>query len=98
MTPQDVHVFDPASSQIRLGLSRCALTGAVVLAVLFGLCWLAAAVGLTGSHMFVSLFTLAPMASSGALAVGLFWSLVSGGVAGVLVAIVYNALSFLARG
>lgn len=97
MATQDIHVSNPASSQIRLGLARCALTGAVVLAVLFAICWLAAAAGLTGSHMFVSLFTLAPIASSAALAVGLFWSLISGGVAGALAAIVYNALSFLAR-
>ena len=98
MAIQDVHISNPALSQIRLGLRRCALTGAVALAALFALCWLGTAVGLTGSsHMFVSLFTLAPIASGAAFGIGLCWSLVFGGISGALIAIIYNASSFLAR-
>lgn len=99
MVAQDIHVSNAASSQMRLGIRRCALTGAVALAALFALCWLGTAVGLTGSsHMFVSLFTLAPIASGAAFGIGLCWSLVFGGISGALIAIVYNAFSFLARG
>ena len=98
MATQDVHISNPASSLIRLSIRRCALTGAVALAALFGLCWLGTAAGLTGSsHMFISLFTLAPIASGAAFEIGLCWSLVFGGVSGALIAIVYNASSFLAR-
>jgi hypothetical protein len=99
MTAQGMHLSPAASNQARLGLRRCTLTGASVLAVLFGLCWVGTAAGLTGSsHMFVSLFTLAPIASTVALGIGLCWSFVFGGVAGALIAIVYNAFSFLGRG
>ena len=100
MAAQDIHTHTPnqGSSQMRLGLLRCTLTGAVALAALFALCWLGTAAGLTGSsHMFVSLFTLAPVASAAAFGIGLCWSFVFGGVSGVLLAIVYNAFSFLAR-
>ena len=98
MTAQDIQLAAPDSIQMRLGLLRCGLTGAVVLAMLFGLCWVGTAVGLTGvSHMFVSLFTLAPVASGAAFGIGLWWSLVFGGVAGALIAIIYNAFSFLGR-
>ena len=98
MTAQSMHPSTPAASQTRLGLRRCALTGASVLVVLFGLCWIGTAVGLTGSsHMFVSLFTLAPVASTVALGFGLCWSFVFGGVTGALIAVVYNAFSFLGR-
>ena len=98
MAVQGVQDSNPGTSQIRLSISRCALTGAVALAALFGLCWLGTAAGLTGSsHMFISLFTMAPIASGAAFGIGLCWSLVFGGVSGALIAIVYNAFSFLAR-
>ena len=98
MAAQGIHVSNPATSQMRLGLLRCTLTGAVALAALFTLCWLGTAAGLTGSsHMFVSLFTLAPIASGAAFGIGLCWSFVFGAVAGALIAMVYNAFSFLAR-
>jgi hypothetical protein len=47
--------------------------------------------------MFISLVTLAPAASVAALGIGLFWSLVFGGIGGGLIALTYNALAFLAR-
>lgn len=76
----------------RLNAIRCALTGAVVLTLLFVLCWLAAAVGMTGSsHMYIAIFTVAPVASLAALAVGLCWSIAFGAVTGALIAVTYNA-------
>lgn len=82
--------------QSKLNPLRCALTGAVVLAVLFALCWAAAAAGYAGgSHMYIALFTLAPFASVAALAVGLCWSVVFGAVTGALIAAAYNAFAFL---
>jgi hypothetical protein len=89
-----------ATHQSRIGLSpvRCGVTGAVVLTVTFFLCWAAAAVGLTGgSHAFVTLFTIAPVGSISALAIGLCWSVIIGGVTGILWALTYNALAFLDR-
>lgn len=85
-------------SESRLSALRCALTGAVVLMALFILCWAAAAVGLiNNSHMYISLFTVAPVASTAALAVGLCWSAVFGALTGALVAVAYNALAFVGR-
>ncbi len=52
-----------------LAVSRSAATGAIVLGVLFVLCWLGRAAGLLGaSHMIVALFTSAPMTSAAARA------------------------------
>lgn len=87
----------PDTAVAKLGASRCALTGAIVLAVLFVACWIAAAAGLTGSHMYIALFTRAEPASLPALSVGLCWSLVFGAATGALVAVVYNALAFIER-
>lgn len=86
------------SPESRLSILRCALTGAVVLGVQFAACWAAAAAGFTGgSHMYISIFTLAPAASVAALGVGLFWSAVFGGLTGALVAVAYNAFDFVQR-
>lgn len=75
----------------KLGVWRCAATSAAVLGVLFLVCWLAAAfAGLRGSHMFIAIFTRAPVQSSAALAEGLCWSLLFGAATGALVAIFYN--------
>jgi hypothetical protein len=82
----------------RLSAVRCGATGAVVLAILFVACWVAAAAGYVGgSHRYISLFTLAPEASLTALGVGLCWSLVFGAVSGLLVAVTYNTFAFVER-
>lgn len=86
------------ASKTKLSILRCTLTGAVVLAVQFAICWAAAAAGFPdGSHMFISIFTLEPVASPAALAVGSFWSLAFGGLTGALIAITYNGLMFVER-
>ncbi len=82
----------------RLPLVRCAAAGAIALGALFVLCWIGAALGwANASHMYISLFTLAPAGSTTALGVGLCWSLAFGGLAGALIALAFNALSFLER-
>jgi hypothetical protein len=86
------------ASHSRLSATRCALTGAVVLVILFAACWVAAAAGLAGgSHMYISIFTLAPVASLAALGVGLCWSVVFGAATGALIAVAYNAFGFIER-
>lgn len=82
----------------KLSILRCTLTGAAVLAIQFAVCWAAAALGFTGgSHMYISIFTVEPVASPAALGVGLFWSLVFGGLTGALVAAIYNGFAIVQR-
>lgn len=82
----------------RLPLVRCAAAGAIALGALFVLCWIAAALGWTNaSHMYVALFTLAPVGSVTAFAAGLCWSLGFGALAGALIALAFNGLAFLER-
>ncbi len=81
-----------------LSVFRCGATGAIVAGTVFGLCWIGAAMGwLISSHMYVALFTVAPVASADALGVGLCWSLGLGALGGALIALAYNALAFLDR-
>jgi len=81
----------------KLSTIRLTLTGAVTLAVLFILCWLGAVAWSGGvlSHMFIALFTTAPVASLAAMAQGLCGSLVFGGLSGATLALAYNGLSFV---
>jgi hypothetical protein len=82
----------------QLGLVRCGLTGAAVLAGVFAICWAAAAANIfPASHMYISLFTISPTASGDALAAGFAWSLAFGAIGGGLIAAVYNAFGFLER-
>ena len=80
-----------------LNLVRCTFTGAIVLAIQFVLCWAAVFVVPGPTHMFVQIFTAQPMNSLGALFEGLCWSILFGGLTGLLIAIVYNALSPFSR-
>lgn len=82
----------------RLSIVRSAATGAAALTGVFLLCWIGAALGWSNvSHMFVSLFTDAPVASTTALAIGICGSIGFGAISGALIALVYNALGFLDR-
>jgi hypothetical protein len=85
----------PEAAEIRLSPLRCAFTGATVLAILYVACWVAAALGFSGgSHLYLSIFTLAPIASLTTLCVGVGWSIVFGAVTGALTAVTYNAFGF----
>jgi len=75
----------------RASASRLAIAGGVTVAILFALCWLGTVVLPQGpSHMFVTLFTAAPVGSVGALIVGGATALVFGALGGGLLAWSYN--------
>jgi hypothetical protein len=82
----------------RLGIMRCALTGATVLAVLFALCWLLAVFNVAGaSHMYMGLFMAGPSGPIGTLLFGVICSGVAGLLTGALVAVSYNLFAFVDR-
>ena len=82
----------------RLDVLRLALTGAISAAVVFAFCWLGTLVPFSSpTHAYISLFTPAEISSGAALAQGMFWSFLFGGLSGTVLAIVYNLLSPLGR-
>ena len=81
----------------KLAVYRCALTGAAVLGVIFSFCWIAAALHIGGTHMYIALFADAAPASFLALVVGLVCSLSFGLITGGLIAYFYNAFAFVVR-
>jgi hypothetical protein len=80
------------SSPTRLGYARAASTGAFSTLTLFVLCWAGVALGLPSilPHAFVGLFTLEPAGSAASLGIGAASALLSGGVAGAIIAHCYN--------
>jgi hypothetical protein len=88
-------VSDISSS--RLSLVRLALTGALVGAIFFGICWVGAFIPKTPGHMYLQLFTTVEMTSSLALVQGLLVSAAAGAIFGALIASIYNALAFIER-
>ena len=82
----------------RLAVLRVAGAGAIASAAFFTLCWLGAFLPVgPATHMYLQLFTDAPMSSAQALGEGLVWSIAFGLVAGALVSLAYNALASLDR-
>jgi hypothetical protein len=80
----------------RLGPVRLAVTGALFMGGFYILCWAGAALGIVPvSHMFLQLFSDAPMPSTAMLVEGAIWSVVFGLLAGALIALIYNALGSL---
>ena len=87
----------PASGR-SLSVLRSTVTGAIVAALLFVLCWIGTFIPFSSpTHAYIGLFTPAPMSSTQALAEGTCWSFAFGAVAGALVALVYNGLGGLFR-
>lgn len=84
-------------SASRLGIVRCALTGAIGLMAFFAVCWIGAFAFASQSHMFIEIFTRQPVASAAALVEGLIWSVAFGALGGALLALIYNALGFVGR-
>lgn len=75
----------------KISLFRVAIAGAMTVGIQFVLCWIGAVIWPQGpSHLFVALFTAAPVASISALFVGGCIALVAGAVTGVLLAWSYN--------
>jgi hypothetical protein len=82
----------------RIGILRFAATGALFMGVFYILCWTGAALGIVPvSHMYLQLFSDAPLPSTTMLIEGAIWSVVFGLLAGALIALVYNALGRLDR-
>ena len=83
----------------RLGVLRCALTGAIAAPLFYLLCWIGALLPIGPvSHMYLQLFTRAEITSNLALAEGTCWSIAFGLIAGALIASIYNLLAPLDRG
>jgi hypothetical protein len=82
-----------------LGVLHCALTGSVVLGVLFLLSWATSAIAdIPASNRLLGLFTQSSLhAPPTALAEGMASALVIGGVAGAVLAIAYNLLAVFSR-
>lgn len=82
----------------RLGVVRLAATGALFMGIFYILCWAGAALRVVPvSHMYLQLFSDAPMVSTAMAIEGTIWSVVFGLLAGALIAITYNVLAFLDR-
>ena len=82
----------------RLGVVRLAATGALFMGIFYILCWAGAALGVVPvSHMYLQLFSDAPMVSTAMAFEGTICSVVFGMLAGALVAFTYNVLDFLDR-
>lgn len=85
----------PAS---RLGVFHCTLTGAVVLGLLFLLCWFGVAVAdIPASRHMVGFFTTQALEGPGAVAKGLGWAILLGALVGGLIAVCFNAISMMLK-
>lgn len=79
-----------------LNVLRCGLAGAVSLSVGFAFYWAVSLMNLTGaSHFYLALFSPAAGLTLGSLGLGLICSTLTGFGVGVLIALSYNAFSFL---
>ena len=82
----------------RFGVLRLALTGAIAAPLFYLFCWIGALLPVSpGTHMYLQLFTAAPINSATALAQGICWSFAFGLITGGLVAVVYNLLAPIER-
>jgi hypothetical protein len=88
-----------AASTTRLGLFHCTFTGALVLGAIFLLCWASAAIAdAPASRAFIGIFTQGSLGlPPRALAQGLTWSLIAGGVIGALIAFWFNLYAIVSR-
>jgi hypothetical protein len=97
-TAMTTQITSQTARPSRLNIVRVTGAGAVTMFILFVSCWLGTAfTSLRLSHMFIELFTAAPVTSVNALAEGMCWSLVFGALTGFLLAWSYNQLAFLSR-
>ena len=98
MASNDHSYAAPANPTAGLDVVRSTLTGALVAVVLYAICWIGVfmpAVRVT--HMYLQLFTAADLRSGTALAEGLCWSLIGGGIIGLLISLIYNGLGAVIR-
>ena len=93
-----VEVAESRPVSRRLSVGRCAGTGGFVVTALFALCWIGAAAGwVLLSHMYIALFTTAPVGSVAALAEGISFAIGFGALCGALTGLGFNATAFLER-
>ena len=82
----------------RVSVLRLGLAGAITAASVFVLCWLGTFIPFSSpTHAYIGLFTPAEMSSVAALAQGICWSFLFGGLSGAVFAAVYNALGPVER-
>jgi hypothetical protein len=74
---------------------RTAVTGALLVGMLFLLCWLAALAGLEFTHQFLQLFTPDTVGTPGAFTMGILCALLGGAVGGALLAFLWNGVGRL---
>jgi hypothetical protein len=91
-------VQNPVDERHSLSVVRLLVTGAVTSAVIFVLCWIGTFIPYTSpSHAYIGLFTNAEISSVRALIEGGLWSVLFGGFAVALFALVYNSVAGFAR-
>ena len=81
-----------------VNVARLAIAGGVTAAVVFVLCWLGTFIPFSSpTHAYIGLFTNADISSGQALLEGTRWSLLFGGLVGVVFALIYYATAALDR-
>jgi hypothetical protein len=85
-----------AGRATHLGFFHCTFTGAVVLAIVFLLCWVTQAVAdVTASRSLLVFFTGQSLRSPEALKSGLLMAIAVGATLGALTALIFNLFSFV---
>jgi hypothetical protein len=80
-------------SSNHIGVYHLTGTAALTAGVVFLFCWLGTFIPASSpTHAYINLFTNAPADSVQALAEGLLWSLLFGGLVGAVFSLIYNAL------
>ena len=81
-----------------LSVIRMLVAGGLTASALFLLCWVAASLPYgAATHAYIGLFTSADYTSPEALAEGISWSLLFGGLAGAIFALIYNVTAYFGR-
>lgn len=81
-----------------VSVTRLLITGGATAAVVFVLCWVGTFITFSSpTHAYIGLFTNAEISSGQALAEGTLWSLLFGGLVGVVFALIYNATAAIGR-
>ena len=81
-----------------VSVTRLLITGGATAEVVFVLCWVGTFITFSSpTHAYIGLFTNAEISSGQALAEGTLWSLLFGGLVGVVFALIYNATAAIRR-
>ena len=81
-----------------VSVTRLLIAGGATAAVVFVLCWVGTFVTFSSpTHAYIGLFTNAEISSGQALVEGTLWSLLFGGLVGVVFVLIYNATEAIGR-